>query len=62
MVEKFLVQKSKDNQFYFQLIAPNGETIATSETYSTKDNAMNGIEAVKTYAATAEIEDNTKEE
>lgn len=56
MVEKFEFWKSKkDEQWYFHLVAPNGEIIAQSEGYTTKDNCLNGIEAVKSYAPTAEI-------
>ncbi len=40
---------SKDKQFYFVLIAPNGEIIATSEMYKTKQSCKKGIEAVKRY-------------
>ena len=40
----------------FQLVAGNGEPVATSETYSSKDAAKNGCEAVKRASATAEIE------
>ena len=59
MAEKFLVQKSKDNKFYFELIAPNGETIAVSETYNSKANCIQGVQAVKKYAPTAPIVDKT---
>ena len=47
-------------EFRFKLVAVNGQTIAVSEGYSTKDNAMNGIESVKQNAADAVIEDRTK--
>lgn len=56
MAEKFEIWKSKkDGQWYFHLKAPNGEIIAHSEGYTTKDNCLNGIDAVKGYAPTAEI-------
>ena len=41
------------------LVAPNGETIATSEGYERKAGAENGIRAVKEYAPQAEIDDKT---
>ena len=49
-----LVQK-----YYFVLKAGNGETIAQSEMYSSKQAALNGIQSVKTNAPTAPIRDNT---
>jgi len=57
MPEKFVIKLSQDNQYYFVLLAPNGEVIATSEMYRTKDGCKHGIEAVKKYAPTAQIEE-----
>jgi uncharacterized protein YegP (UPF0339 family) len=59
MAERFEIRRSVDGQFYFVLVAPNNEVIATSEMYTTKDNCKNGIEAVKKYAPNAPIEDKT---
>ncbi|MGZ4166730.1 MAG: YegP family protein [Candidatus Limnocylindrales bacterium] len=39
--------------------AGNGEIIATSETYTSKSAAMNGIESVKANASGATIDDQT---
>lgn len=47
MAGKYVLKKSGD-QFMFNLKAGNGETILTSERYTTKDSAQNGIESVKT--------------
>jgi uncharacterized protein YegP (UPF0339 family) len=44
---KYQIKKSKDNQFFFVLIARNGEIVATSETYQTQQGALKGIRAVK---------------
>ncbi len=44
---KFVIKKSKDNQFYFNLKADNGEIILTSEMYKSKNGAENGIASVK---------------
>jgi uncharacterized protein len=46
-------------RFRFVLIAANGEPVAVSEHYTTKQAALDGIEAVKTAAAAAVIEDHT---
>jgi hypothetical protein len=59
MGERFEIKKSSNNQFYFVLIAPNNEPIATSEMYKEKDGCKNGIAAVKKYAPTAPIVDKT---
>jgi uncharacterized protein YegP (UPF0339 family) len=61
MAGKFVIKKSVD-QYTFVLKAGNGEIIATSERYTTKAAAKNGIESVKANAATAPVEDETGEE
>jgi len=58
MSEKFEMWESeKDGQWYFHLKAPNGEIVASSQGYTTKDNCKNGIESVKKYAPEADIND-----
>jgi uncharacterized protein YegP (UPF0339 family) len=53
-MEKFeFWQSKKDGQWYFHLMAPNGEVVAQSQGYSTKDNCINGIKAVKLYSQNA---------
>jgi len=46
-------------KFRFHLKAPNGEIIAASQGYETKANAEKGIEAIKTHAPNAKVEDHT---
>jgi len=46
MAGKFEIKRAKDRQFYFNLKAHNGEIILTSETYTIKANAHNGIASV----------------
>lgn len=58
MAGKFVLKKTGD-QFMFNLKAGNGETIATSERYTTKQGALAGIESVKTNAPGASTEDQT---
>lgn len=55
------VVKEAANGIMFNLKAGNGEVIATSEVYSSKDACLNGIESVKKNAALANIEDQTVE-
>lgn len=44
------VFKGKDSQWYWHLKAGNGEIIAVSEGYSSKQMALHGIESVKENA------------
>lgn len=48
---KFVITKRVDGEFQFSLKAGNGETILSSEGYSTKSNCQNGIDSVKRNAA-----------
>jgi len=54
---KFELKKAKNGQFHFNLKAGNGQVIATSEMYTTKAAALNGIESVKKNAPIADIDD-----
>lgn len=56
----FQLKKSKSDQYYFVLTAKNGQIIAQSEMYNSKDAAENGIESVKTNAPQAEIDDQSE--
>jgi uncharacterized protein YegP (UPF0339 family) len=47
--------KDKAGKFRFRLKAANGETIATSEAYSSKDGCVSGIESVKKNAPIAKV-------
>ena len=58
-MERFEINRAKDGQYYFTLIAPNNEIIATSEMYTTKQSCQNGIESVKENAPTARVDDKT---
>ncbi|MEH5098970.1 YegP family protein [Atlantibacter hermannii] len=46
-------------KYYFVLKASNHETIVTSEMYSTKQGALNGIRSVQDNGPSKEIRDNT---
>ena len=54
---KFKINKSKNEKYYFNLHATNGEIIATSEMYNSKQSCKNGIESVKKNAPIAEVDD-----
>jgi uncharacterized protein YegP (UPF0339 family) len=61
MAGKFELRKSGPGKYRFVLKAGNGEIIATSESYTSKAAAKNGIESVKTNAPSAPISDETGE-
>ncbi len=44
---KYVIKQGKNDQFYFNLKADNGQVILASEGYSTKTACLNGIESVK---------------
>ncbi|SAK40284.1 hypothetical protein AWB80_00198 [Caballeronia pedi] len=50
MTGKFVIDKAKNGEFYFNLHAGNGERILTSEMYKAKGSAENGIESVRKNA------------
>lgn len=56
---KFELDTDKRGQFRFKLVAVNGECIAVSQGYKTKENALSGLESVKQNAAEAVIDDKT---
>jgi len=57
MAGKFVIDKAKDGQFYFNLVAGNGEVILTSEMYKSKSSCDNGIESVKNNAGDEKLYD-----
>jgi hypothetical protein len=62
MTEKFEYwQSRKDGMWYFHLVAPNNEIVAQSQGYTTKDNCINGIDAIKNYAPTAPTHEKIEE-
>ncbi|HTS96767.1 MAG TPA: DUF1508 domain-containing protein [Streptosporangiaceae bacterium] len=59
MAGKFVLKKGASGKYHFNLLAGNGQVIATSETYESKESALNGIDSVKTNAPGAKLEDQT---
>ena len=55
----FEIKEAKNGQYVFNLKAGNGEIIATSEMYTTKAAAQNGIESVRKNAGDAKVIDLT---
>ena len=54
-----MLKKGSTGKFHFNLLASNGQVIATSETYESKSAALNGIESVQKNAPDAKIDDQT---
>jgi len=53
----FKIKRRRDGQFYWSLVAPNGEILCHSEGYTTKQSAQHGVDACKHYAYGARIAD-----
>ena len=62
MPGKFVLKKGTTGKFRFNLLATNGQVVATSEAYNSKASAMGGIRSVKSLAADAAVEDQTTKE
>ena len=56
----FEIRLSKSIEFYFVLVAPNGEVICMSQMYDTIDGCEKGIRSVKRNALIARTDDMTK--
>ena len=59
MAGKFVLKKGQTGKFHFNLVASNGQVIATSEAYNSKEAALNGIESVRKNAPDAPVDDET---
>lgn len=58
---KFEIKKTKDDRYVFNLFASNHVIVATSQVYSSPQNAITGIKSVIANADKAAIEDQTQE-
>lgn len=59
---KFDRLQAKNGEYYFNLLAGNGQIIGNSETYKSKQGRDNGIESVMRNAEDAEVIDLTSED
>jgi hypothetical protein len=57
--ERFEIFKDSAGKFRFRLRAQNGEIVAESQGYESKEGCHKGIAAVKENASKAEIKDYT---
>lgn len=51
MAGKFELKVAKNGEYFFNLKAGNGQTVLSSEMYTAKAGALNGIESVKKNAS-----------
>jgi uncharacterized protein len=56
---KFVMKRTSNNQYRFNLVASNGQVVATSETYTRKASALDTIESMRKNVAGATIDDQT---
>jgi hypothetical protein len=54
---KFVIKKSGNGEFRFNLVATNGQVVATSEGYKQKASAMNTIASIQKNAGEASVDD-----
>lgn len=59
IISYFEVFKDVSGQFRFRLKSSNGQVIATSESYTSKQSCLDGINSVKKNAPLAKIKDFT---
>ena len=56
---KFVMKRTSNDQYRFNLVASNGQVVATSETYTRKASALDTIESMKKNVGSASIDDQT---
>jgi len=56
---KFVIMQGNTGKYRFNLLATNGQVVATSEAYETKRAALAGVESVRKIAASAPLVDET---
>ncbi len=58
---KFIIKKTVNWQFYFDIEAKNGQILCRGETCPTKRYVMEAIDIIKRESGTATIEDLTED-
>lgn len=59
MAGKFELYSDASGEYRFRLKAANGQTIAASQGYKSKESALNGIQSVRMNAEDAVLDDQT---
>lgn len=57
---KFVMKKTTSGEFRFNLVASNGQIVATSESYKERRSALQTIESIRKNAGTAATDDQTQ--
>jgi uncharacterized protein YegP (UPF0339 family) len=57
----FELKTAANGKYHFTLKASNGQVIASSQMYKTKEGALNGIDSIRQHAADAVLKDDTGE-
>ena len=55
-MNKYVIKRTPEGEYYFTLSAKNGAIICRSNTYASEAGALNGIESVRANAYTDVIE------
>ena len=56
----FEIRKAQGGGYFWRLTARNGQTLCHSEAFTTKDAALNGVEAVRSTTPGAQVVDLTQ--
>ncbi|MFF5288348.1 YegP family protein [Paractinoplanes globisporus] len=56
---KFVVKKTSNGEFRFNMVATNGQVVATSESYKQKASALSTISSIQKNAGGATVDDET---
>jgi uncharacterized protein len=59
MAAMFEIRNTVNGKFYWRFKAINGEVVAVSEIYETKQGCKNGIDCIMSNAVFADIRDQT---
>jgi uncharacterized protein len=57
---RFVIKKASSGGFRFNLVAGNGQIVATSETYTRRQSALDTIKSIQQGAATAKVDDQSE--
>lgn len=56
---KFELKNSSNGQFRFNIVASNGQVVATSEAYTRKQSALDTIASIQKGVGAAKVDDRT---
>jgi uncharacterized protein YegP (UPF0339 family) len=56
---QFEIHRASGGQYYWRIVASNGQVLATSETYYNKADAQSAAESVRSNAGSAPVYDYT---